>query len=108
MIVWSKANTRFYPTRCHFSFKSMIGVMMPTQNYDLQQLRAQIAATAARMVAQDGADYATARKKAARQVLGVDQPAPNLMPDNTQSSASARYARRRWKSWKRWPNSAPI
>ena len=58
--------------------------MMPTQNYDLQQLRAQIAATAARMIAQDGADYATARKKAARQVLGVDQPQPNLMPDNGQ------------------------
>ena len=60
----------------------MIGVMMPTQNYDLQQLRATIAATAARMIAQDGADYATARRKAARQVLGVDQPQPNLMPDN--------------------------
>jgi hypothetical protein len=60
----------------------MIDGMMPTQNYDLQQLRAQIAATAARMIAQDGADYATARRKAARQVLGVDQPQPNLMPDN--------------------------
>ena len=58
--------------------------MMPSQNYDLLQLRAEIAATAARMIAQDGADYATARRKAARQVLGVDQPAPNLMPDNMQ------------------------
>ena len=60
----------------------MIADMMPTPNDDLQQLRARIAATAARMIAQDGADYATARKKAARQVLGVDQPQPNLMPDN--------------------------
>ena len=58
--------------------------MMPSQNNDLLQLRAEIAATAARMIAQDGADYATARRKAARQVLGVDQPAPNLMPDNMQ------------------------
>jgi hypothetical protein len=57
---------------------------MPTPNPDVLQLRAEIAANAARMVAQDGADYATARRKAARQVLGVDQPAPNLMPDNTQ------------------------
>jgi len=58
--------------------------MMPSQNNDLFQLRAEIAVKAARMVAQDGADYATARRKAARQVLGVDQPAPNLMPDNLQ------------------------
>jgi hypothetical protein len=57
---------------------------MPTQNYDLQQLRMQIAVAAARMVAQDGADYGTARRKAARQVLGVDQPAPNVLPDNLQ------------------------
>jgi len=62
----------------------MIWLMMPSQNNDLLQLRAEIAATAARMIAQDGADYATARRKAARQVLGVDQPAPNLMPDNLQ------------------------
>ena len=57
---------------------------MPTPNLDVLQLRAEIAANAARMIAQDGADYPTARRKAARQVLGVDQPAPNLMPDNGQ------------------------
>jgi hypothetical protein len=62
----------------------MIGVIMPNQNYDLQQLRTQIAVAAARLVAQDGADYGTARRKAARQVLGVDQPAPNVIPDNLQ------------------------
>jgi hypothetical protein len=58
--------------------------IMPNQNYDLQQLRTQIAVAAARMVAQDGADYGTARRKAARQVLGVDQPAPNVLPDNLE------------------------
>ena len=57
---------------------------MPTPNTDALHLRAQIAANAARLIAQDGADYATARRKAARQVLGVDQPGPNLMPDNIQ------------------------
>jgi hypothetical protein len=62
----------------------MISVIMPNQNYDLQQLRTQIAVAAARLVAQDGADYGTARRKAARQVLGVDQPAPNVIPDNLQ------------------------
>jgi len=57
---------------------------MPNSNDDLQQLRVRIAATAARMIAQDGADYATAKAKAARQVLGVDRPAPNYLPDNLQ------------------------
>ena len=78
------ANTRFYPTRCHFPFKSMISDMMPNSNDDLQQVRARIAATAARMIAQDGADYSTAKTKAARQVLGVDRPSPNYLPDNIQ------------------------
>jgi len=59
-------------------------MMMLNQNSDLLQLRAEIALVAARMVAQDGADYATARRKAARQVLGVDQPKPNMMPDDLQ------------------------
>jgi hypothetical protein len=58
--------------------------MMPNPNDDLQTLRTRIAATAARMIAQDGADYGTAKAKAARQVLGVDRPAPNYLPDNIQ------------------------
>jgi hypothetical protein len=58
--------------------------MMPNSNDDLQQVRARIAATAARMIAQDGADYSTAKTKAARQVLGVDRPSPNYLPDNIQ------------------------
>ena len=58
--------------------------MMPTPIDDLQQVRARIAAVAARMIAQDGADYGTAKTKAARQVLGVDRPAPNVLPDNIQ------------------------
>jgi hypothetical protein len=47
-------------------------------------VRARIAAAAARMIAQDGADYMTAKTKAARQVLGVDRPLPNYLPDNLQ------------------------
>lgn len=78
------ANTRFYLTRCHFPFGSIIEPMNPSQTNDPQALRSQIAATAARMIAEDGADYATARRKAARKVLGVDQPHSNLLPDNIQ------------------------
>jgi len=62
----------------------MIWIMMPNLNNDLTQLRAEIALVAARMVAQDGADIDTARRKAARQVLGVNQPVPNMMPDDIQ------------------------
>ena len=62
----------------------MISIMMPNLNNDLIQLRAESALVAARMVAQDGADIDTARRKAARQVLGVNQPVPNMMPDDIQ------------------------
>ena len=72
------------PDPLSFSVQEYDSAIMPTQNNDVLQLRAEIAACAARMVAQDGADYDTARRKAARQVLGVDRPAPNLMPDNLQ------------------------
>jgi hypothetical protein len=75
------ANTRFYLTRCHFLFGSIIEPMNPN---DPPALRSLIASTAARMIAEDGADYATARRKAVRKVLGVDQPHSNLLPDNIQ------------------------
>ncbi|WP_426104271.1 hypothetical protein [Massilia sp. TSP1-1-2] len=51
---------------------------------ELAQLRAQIAVAAARMVAQDGADYATAKRKAATQVLGDMQATSGVLPDNTE------------------------
>ena len=57
---------------------------MTNVNNDLLQLRSEIALLAARMVAQDGADLDTARRKAARQVLGVTAPKPNMMPDDAQ------------------------
>ena len=58
--------------------------MIPIPIDDLQQLRSQIAVTAARMVAQDGADYAAAKRKAATQVLGDAQAASGVLPDNTE------------------------
>ena len=59
-------------------------------NDDLQQLRAQIAALAARLVAQDGADYAVAKRKAASQLLGGQMPASNLLPDNAEVEEEVR------------------
>lgn len=64
--------------------------MTAIPNDDLRQLRAQIAAVAARLVAQDGADYGVAKRKAASQVLGDQQPSANLLPDNTEIEEEVR------------------
>jgi hypothetical protein len=64
--------------------------MTPRPTDDLLQLRAQIAALAARMVAQDGADYGVAKRKAASQVLGDESPASNLLPDNAEVEEEVR------------------
>jgi hypothetical protein len=51
--------------------------------------RAEIAAAAARCIAEDGADYATAKRKAAREVLG-DGDARSALPDNAQIETELR------------------
>jgi hypothetical protein len=62
----------------------MISVMTSPPNDEVQLLRAQIAAAAARLIAQDGADYGTAKRKAARAILGDAQSGTHLLPDNKQ------------------------
>lgn len=64
--------------------------MMAHPNHDLAALRAQIAATAARLIAQDGADYAGAKRKALRQVLGDAAAPANLTPDNAEVEEALR------------------
>ncbi len=51
---------------------------------DAELLRAEIAAAAARMIAEDGADYGTAKRKAARLVLGNQKVKGDILPDNAQ------------------------
>jgi hypothetical protein len=51
---------------------------------DIESLRAEIAAAAARMIAEDGADYGSAKRKAARQILGENRVAGQILPDNAQ------------------------
>lgn len=66
---------------------------MPTPNDDIQLLRAQVAAAAARLIAADGADYGTAKRKAARQVLGEQRSAnagAAVLPDNSQIEEEVR------------------
>jgi hypothetical protein len=64
--------------------------MMANPNNDLALLRAEIAVRAARLIAQDGADYATAKRKAMRLVLGADEAPPRLLPDNAEIEEQVR------------------
>jgi hypothetical protein len=50
----------------------------------IDALRAEIAAAAARMIAEDGTDYGTAKRKAAKQILGDAKPRGDVLPDNAQ------------------------
>lgn len=47
-------------------------------------MRDEIALAAARLIAEDGLDYAAAKRKAARQVLGDNRIAGEWLPDNDQ------------------------
>jgi hypothetical protein len=51
---------------------------------DIETLRAEIAAAAARMIAEDGADYGSAKRKAVKQILGETRVAGQILPDNAQ------------------------
>jgi hypothetical protein len=64
--------------------------MTPPGPEEASLLRAQIAAAAARLIADDGADYHTAKRKAARHILGETPPPANLLPDNAQVEAELR------------------
>jgi hypothetical protein len=57
---------------------------MPAYQFDTASLRAEIAVAAARMIAEDGADYGTAKRKAARQILGEGKPGGDILPSNAQ------------------------
>ncbi len=63
-----------------------------TTNYpsDAELLRAEIAAAAARMIAEDGADYGSAKRKAAKLVLGNTKVRGDVLPDNAQIEAEVR------------------
>lgn len=58
--------------------------IMGNYSSDMEQLRAEIAAAAARMIAEDGADYGTAKRKAVKQILGNTKVRGEFMPDNAQ------------------------
>lgn len=59
-------------------------------NYQLLQLRAEIAAAAARLIAQDGAEYSTAIRKAAQRILGNTRLTADQLPDAAQVEEEVR------------------
>jgi len=62
---------------------------MTTYN-DITLLRSEIAVAAARMIAEDGASYDTAKRKAARQILGNTRVNGEIMPDNAEIESEVR------------------
>ena len=58
---------------------------LPPQNpTESEALRAEIAIAAARMIAEEGADYGSAKRRAARQILGDARVRGDILPDNAQ------------------------
>lgn len=66
-------------TTYHFN-----AIMVTKSPPELAPLRQEIAAIAARMIAEDGADYRTAKRKAAQQILGNRRLNGDFMPNNSQ------------------------
>ncbi|QGZ62352.1 UDP-N-acetylmuramate--alanine ligase [Paraburkholderia acidisoli] len=58
--------------------------MVRRSHFDPQRVREEIALAAARMIAEDGLDYATAKRKAAKQVVGETRIEGTWLPDNDQ------------------------
>lgn len=67
------------------AFASVVSCVMSSLHpSNVELLRAEIAAAAARMIAEDGADYSNAKRKAARQILGGAKVSGDFLPDNAQ------------------------
>ena len=58
--------------------------MVRKSHFDPLRVREEIAIAAARMIAEDGLDYSTAKRKAARQVVGETKVGGEWLPDNDQ------------------------
>lgn len=63
---------------------------MPAFSSNNDGLRAEIAAAAARIIAEDGSDYGSAKRKAAKQILGDNKVPGDLLPDNSEIEEEVR------------------
>lgn len=80
---------RFYLS-CRLALADFASIMPNNQSPEMEQLRAEIAAAAARMIAEDGADYGTAKQKALKQILGNQRIRGDILPDNAQIEEEVR------------------
>jgi len=60
------------------------------QQTNIDAIRAEIAAGAARLIAEDGIDYGSAKRKSARRILGDTRIRGDILPDNTQIEEEVR------------------
>jgi AcrR family transcriptional regulator len=58
--------------------------MVRKSQIDPQRVREEIAMAAARLIAEEGLDYSSAKRKAARQIVGQSRIAGEWLPDNDQ------------------------
>ena len=65
-------------------------MMMQNFSSDTEQIRAEIAMLAARMIAEDGADYGSAKRRAVKQLLGNQKIRGDILPDNQQIEQEVR------------------
>ncbi len=61
-----------------------------TETDRLAQIRAEIAVLAARFIAEEGAEYGNAKRKAVKQLLGNQKIKGNILPDNEQIEQEVR------------------
>ena len=74
---------------------------MPREKFKQQQMRARIAAIAARIMAEDGVeDFAMAKRKAARQLGAGDT---QSLPDNAEIESELRVYQSLWAMERRRP-----
>ncbi len=59
-------------------------------DFESGDLRTEIAAAAARMIAEDGADYHSAKRRAVQQILGNKKANGNCLPDNAEIEEQVR------------------
>lgn len=64
--------------------------MMINSPTEAEALRAEIAMLAAKMIAEDGADYGSAKRRAVKQILGNSKIQGNILPDNAQIEQEVR------------------
>ncbi|MCA1324403.1 hypothetical protein [Herbaspirillum sp. alder98] len=67
--------------------------MLPMPDFftsETERLRSEIAIAAARMIAEEGADYGSAKRRAQKQLLGNQKVRGEIMPDNEQIEEEVR------------------